>query len=487
MDASSPIDTGTGKTGDLLDFGFGRRMKVIMQAELAECGLACLAMVSGHFGYQVNMNTMRSRFPLSNRGSRLSSLIEISDQLGFSSRALKLEITELHLLQCPCILHWDLNHFVVLSKCKKRYADVLDPALGERRLSIEEVSKHFTGIALELYPTSAFSTGSEERPLKLSQFWSRMVGLKRSFTQILILSLLLQLFAVVAPFYLQTVVDDVLLRKDTDLLVILAIGFALLACIETLTGAIRQYLLLNLSSRLDIQMSANLFRHLLRLPLDFFERRHLGDIVSKFGSLDSVRTILSSTLVTALVDGLMTAITLIAMLVYSLKLTLVVVLFLLTYVAVRSILYKPIHRLTEESLTAHAKTHSSFMESVQAIQTIKIFERETHRQIRWQNLHANSLNKDIGLARLNIGFDTFSLLTYGIENVIVVYLAAYLVLEGNLSIGMLYAFIAYKNRFVQSVDTLVDKIVELKTLRVHLDRISDIALSDQDSANSFRR
>jgi ATP-binding cassette subfamily B protein RaxB len=428
----------------------------------------------------MDMNAIRRRFPVSSQGTSLQTLIKIADKLNLLSRALKLSLDRLDQLQLPCVLHWDMNHFVVLVRCSARGADIQDPAVGRRRIRMSELSEHFTGVALELYPASDFTVGEERQMLRLSQFWSTISGLKRSLAQILFLSLMLQIFALVAPFYMQTVVDDVLLHSNTDLLLVLALGFGLLLLIEIGTKALRQLVVLDLSSRLNIQMAANLFRHLIRLPLEYFQRRHLGDVVSRFASLERVRELLTTSFVTAVVDGIMALITLVAMMVYDVKLTLAVLVFVAAYVALRVALYRPLHRLSEESLGAHATAESSFMESVRAIQAIKIFQKESDRQNQWQNLLAAALNKDIQVARLNIGFDTASALLFGLENIVVIYLAALAVLGNTLSLGMLYAFMAYKQRFLSSVDNLVANAIDMKMVGVHLSRLADIAYTEKE-------
>ncbi|MEE4108145.1 MAG: peptidase domain-containing ABC transporter, partial [Halieaceae bacterium] len=465
----------------------GRGVPLIMQAELSECGLACLAMIVSYHGYRMDMNAIRRRFPVSSQGTSLQTLIKIADKLNLSSRALKLSLDRLDQLQLPCVLHWDMNHFVVLVRCSARGADIQDPAVGRRRIRMSELSEHFTGVALELYPASDFTVGEERQMLRLSQFWSTISGLKRSLAQILFLSLMLQIFALVAPFYMQTVVDDVLLHSNTDLLLVLALGFGLLLLIEVGTKALRQLVVLDLSSRLNIQMAANLFRHLIRLPLEYFQRRHLGDVVSRFASLERVRELLTTSFVTAVVDGIMALITLVAMMVYDVKLTLAVLVFVAAYVALRVALYRPLHRLSEESLGAHATAESSFMESVRAIQAIKIFQKESDRQNQWQNLLAAALNKDIQVARLNIGFDTASTLLFGLENIVVIYLAALAVLGNTLSLGMLYAFMAYKQRFLSSVDNLVANAIDMKMVGVHLSRLADIAYTEKEKTPDGQR
>src|SRR5690606_10777317 len=336
----------------------------IFQTEAAECGLACLAMIVSFHGYETDLAHLRRRFRISNHGTTLKSLMDMAARLHLASRALKLASHFVGALSLPCILHWDLNHLVVLKSVSNRKAIIHDPAAGERVLTKEEFDKHFTGIALELTPTSEFELGDNRQRLELKHFWSRASGLKRSLAQILALSLVLQVFAIASPFYMQTVVDDVILRNDRNLLLVLAIGFGLLLLIEAGTQALRQWVMLYLSSRLNIQMAANLFHHLIRLPMSYFSTRHMGDVVSRFGSLQNVRELLTTTLVAAVVDGVMAVLTLVVMFFYSVKLTLLVLLIVVLYIALRRALYLPIRRLTEEQIVAQARHDSHFMESV---------------------------------------------------------------------------------------------------------------------------
>src|SRR5690606_17136870 len=247
--------------------------------------------------------------------------------------------------------------------------------------------------------------------------------------------------------------------------------------IETGTHVLRQWVMLYLSSRLNIQMAANLFRHLIRLPMSYFSTRHMGDVVSRFGSLHNVRELLTTSLVAAVVDGIMAVITLTVMFFYSIKLTLLVIVVVLLYAALRFALYKPLRLLTEEQIIAQANHDTHFMESVRAIQTIKLFQRENDRQGQWQNRLADTINQGIRITRWNIGYDTINRLLFGFENLLVIYFAATAVMGNIFSVGMLYAFLSYKNRFVGAMDALIATWIEMKMLGLHLDRLSDIVFT----------
>ncbi len=463
-----------------LEFNWIRRLPIIRQAEAAECGLACLAMIARYRGVDTDLITLRRNHRGSGRGHTLKDLIDIATQINLSARPVRVPLEAIPQLQCPCILHWDMNHFVVLKSVGRRHAVIHNPARGVEKLDAAEFSKHFTGVALELLPTGTLKKQARAQRLRLADLWSSIVGLKRSLAHILFLSLLLQLFAVAAPFYMQTIVDDVALRGDPGLLAILAMGFALLLTIEAGTGALRSALLLQLSTRLHLQLAANLCRHLLHLPIMWFQRRHLGDILSRFSSIDAVREILSSGLISAVVDGLMAVIMLGIMTLYNVKLTLLVVAVLLVYIALRLMLFNPLRRLSEESIAKHALCDTNLLESARSMQTIKLFQRESEREGLWQNRLADAINADIRVAQMGIGFDAANTLLFGIENILVIYFAALAVMDNDMTIGMLFAFISYKQRFSSSVSGLVDQVIELMMLGLHLERLGDIALTEPE-------
>lgn len=456
-------------------------MQMIYQSEAAECGLACITMIASHHGHQINLATVRSRYAVSLKGANLQHLLQLADQLNLAGRALRLELEELGQLSLPCVLHWNMNHFVVLKKVSKHSIVILDPALGERRVPMTEVSDSFSGIALELQPTSEFSPRDEKVRLGLSAFWRRIDGLLPALTKVFLLSVLLQVFVLAAPYYLQLVVDDVLISMDQPLLYVLAMGFGLLMLVRVVTQALRSWLVLYLGSTMSMQMATNLFRHLVHLPLGFFEKRHIGDIVSRFGSLAKVRELMTSSLVEGLIDGIMAVGVLVMMYIYSPLLAGVVFTAVVLYASIRWLLYQPMRERTEASIMASAKEQSNFMETVRGMQSIKLFGKQSQRLSIWQNRYAESVNQQFVLGRWQISYQTVNQLLFGFENTLVVMLGALAVINGSLSVGMLFAFMTYKTQFTERMASLIDKLVQLFMTRLHLERLADIALTEKES------
>jgi ATP-binding cassette subfamily B protein RaxB len=464
-------------------FGFGsRRVPMLLQTEAAECALACLAMVVGAHGHRTDLPTLRQRFSLSLKGATMADLVRMAGELRFNPRALRVEPQQLQQLELPCVLHWDLNHFVVLTEVKRGVVTLHDPARGVRRMKLDEVSRHFTGVALELSPAADFVPKAERQAVRLKDLVGPVRGLKRSLVQILLLALALEAFVLGSPFLLQWVVDDVVVSADRDLLLTLGIGFGLLVLMQAATAALRSWAVLHLSATLNLQWLANVFAHLMRLPVAWFEKRHAGDVWSRFASVQQIQKTLSTHFVEALLDGLLVVATLAMMAVYSLTLTAIVVAAVAVYGLLRWAFFRPLRQATEETLVHEAQQASHFLESLRAVQSIKLFNREADRQSRFVNRVVDAMNAGLATRKLELMFSVLHRLLFGLERVAVVWVGALLVMDQRFSVGMLFAFVAFKEQFAQRVSALIDKSVELRMLRLQGERLADIVLAAPEDA-----
>lgn len=461
-------------------------MDVILQSESSECGLASLAMVSVFHGHNLSLRDLRQRFQLSLKGANLSRLMSVAGQLGLQCRPLRLDLEDLNQLKTPCILHWDLNHFVVLAKAGKKKATIFDPAFGKRELTYAEVSDHFTGVALELTPTAEFKPQKAAPSVSIGQLTGRVAGLWRSLALILALSMALQVFVILAPFFMQWVVDQVLISADKDLLTVLGLGFALVLLLQVSIGLLRGWAVVYLSTRLGLQWMGNVFSHLLKLPLDFFEKRHLGDITSRMGSVQTIQRTLTTSFVEALIDGLMAVVTLGMMLLYSWKLALITLLAVLLYLGLRALAFRPVREGTEQQLVAGAKQQSHLLESIRGVQSVKVAGRETSRRSTYFNLMNDTVNRDVWLAKLGLGFNTASQLIFGAERIAVIWIGAVLAMQNVFSVGMLIAYLAYKDQFAGRVGSLIEKWIEFRMLRLHGERLADIVLTEPELLDEHR-
>jgi len=449
-------------------------MQPLLQSEAAECGLACVAMIASHYGHRVNLPGLRQRYPTSIKGATLQDLMAIASELELSPRAIRLEVDELDQLQKPAILHWDLCHFVVLESCDAKGAVILDPAAGRRRLSLSTFSRHFTGVALELTPTADFKPIEARTRTRLSDLWSRLTNYNGPITQILLLSLLLQLTALVTPFYVQLTVDEAIGQGDTSLLTILLIGFAVVIGLAGITRALRDWVVLTLGESLAFQLGGNVVRHLVRLPLAYFERRHVGDLLSRIGSIQPIQTLLSQGLVSVLIDSVLLVTTLVVMSLISVTLTFVVFALTGLYLLVSQLLYPTLRRRTEEEIMARANEETYLMETMRAIRAIKLHGHESMRENGWRNRYADVISAAYRARIVDIKVELADDVLFGLSYLLTVYLGALAVIDQRLTVGMLLAFLAYRSSFSSSATALVRQFQKWRLLGLHLERLSDI-------------
>ena len=471
---------------DRLSFGIGRKLPIVLQTEAAECGLACLAMVAGYHGHHVDLATLRAQFSMSLKGASLKRVIEIAGRLELGTRALKLDLDNIGQLRLPCMLHWNFNHFVVLREVSSRGVSIHDPARGECKLTFEEVSRSFTGVALELWPTGSFRPRDANPSVKLRSLIGPIAGLSRSLGQILLLALALEVFSLVSPFFLQWVIDDVIVSADRSLLTLLVLGFGLLLLMQQATSAIRAWALMYLGTTLNVQWRANVFTHLLSLPVQYFERRHLGDVVSRFGSIDTIQQTLTTSFLSAVIDGVMTIITLAMMFVYSRALGLIALGTMLLYGLLRWAWYWPLRTASENQIIHAAKQQSNFLETVRGVKTIKLFNRQSERRSGWLALLVEQVNAGLHVQKLQLLYQQLNGLLFGIEGLLVIWLGARLVMDGQFTVGVLIAFNAYKMQFDSRVSSLIDRFFEVKMLQLQGERLADIVFAEPEPATSIR-
>ncbi|AMO96892.1 ABC transporter family protein [Collimonas fungivorans] len=466
-----------------LSFGLAPTLPLMLQTEATECGLACLGMLAGYYGYRTDLASLRRRFPVSLKGSTLRDLIAIAGQLELATRPLKLDLDDLAQLKLPCILHWNFNHFVVLQEVGPRSVTICDPAFGIRKLSMDEAAKAFTGVALELWPNPGFKPAEEKQIVRLRSLLGRVTGLYRSFSQILLLSAALEIFAVVSPFFMQWVIDNVLVSADRDLLTTLALGFGLLMLMQQAVTITRSWVLMYMSTTLNVQWRANVFTHLLRLPVAYFEKRHLGDVVSRFGAVGVIQHTLTTSFLEAILDGVMTIVTLALMFIYSPLLALVAIAAMALYGLGRWAWFAPLRHATEEEIIHAAKQQTHFLETIRGVKTIKLFQRQDERRATWLSLLVDQVNADLRTQKLSLLYKSLNGVLFGIENILIIWLGARLVMDGNFTVGALMAFSAYKGQFNERVSSLIDKFVEVKMLQLQGERLADIVLHPPETTH----
>ncbi len=456
------------------------RVAMHFQSETNECGIACLAMISSYFGNALSLNDIRERYRIHGLGASVKDLIQAANKLKLSCRPLKLELNDIDKLKLPVILHWDLDHFVVLTKVSRGSFTIHDPAVGVRQYSLSELNFHFTGIALELSPRQDFVTEAPGPRLTLGQLFKPSRDFFTIAIQVFFLSVAIQLLGIASPVYLQLVIDQGISLQDHEFIILLAMLFLIITLAKSAVSYFRGIVLLQFSSQTGFQLARDTFSHLIRLPINFFEHREIGDIVSRFGSLETIKQMVTQEMITVVVDGLFSFVTLALLFIYSPLLAGIALIAISLFSLIRVLALKREKALRQEVLVAGASQQTSFIENVRTIATTKLYALETQRANDWLGDYTKLINSGYFLGKFQLSVGTVQSLLFGVDHIITILLGTGLVLNQTLTIGQLMSFIFLKQHFVSSVSAMVPKLAEIQLMRLELERLSDIALHKTD-------
>lgn len=451
--------------------------KSIRQTEAAECGLACLAIASGILGADVDLGEVRRKHQISSRGLTVQDLVGIASAMQLTARPVRCEIEEVSELVLPSILHWGLNHFVVLRKVSRKSWTIDDPARGLVKIDLQQARKKFTGVAVEIGRAGNFQRKRIPSPLKLMSLVGWNPDIVGGLAQTFLLSVLLQAYIVASPFYIQLAIDEGAMKGDQGILVVLAVGFGLFGLFNVVATALRAVALQKMSALLGWSMTGRLFRHMVRLPLPWFQRRRLADAFSRFESIEPVRGLFANGLVSSIIDGMLAIVTLIMMVVFAWKLALIAVAGVAVYIAIRMTAIPLTIRLSGDLLLANVAEQGRRIETIRAMQTIKVMGAEARREGDWSNKYADTVREGQKSAFANIGFSSLQSLSDTIGTVAIIYLGAKGIIENTITVGALYAFMSYKTQFTARAQGLFETFVNWRLLDVHSDRLADIALT----------
>ncbi|EXB72044.1 MULTISPECIES: peptidase domain-containing ABC transporter [Acinetobacter calcoaceticus/baumannii complex] len=467
-----------------LVFTFRSKVPVILQTESSECGLACLAMISSYYGHYETIFTLRQKYSVSIKGSSLSDLIKIAGQINLNSRPLRLEMDELSKLRLPCITHINMDHFVVLVSVNKKI-EVIDPSLGKRFYSIDEFSDIFTGIALEIWPNSKFEKNEKKEIFNFFHLLHDLKSLLPSFSYILILAVVLEILGLVSPLYMQFVLDNVIPEGDRQLLLTLTIAFFMLMIFNIIITTTQTLIGMFVSTTLNVQWKSNVLNHLVNIPNEYFFKRHLGDIISRFNSIDPIQSTLTSTFIITLLNACLAIFTLCLMFYFSAQLALITLIAMVLYLLLKIITYLPLRSLAEKGIILGASQNSYLMETIRGIRAIKQYNKQDERSNNWLSLFVNQTNNSLSSQKLSIVISIINKFIFGVENLLIIWFGANLVIDKTFTIGFLTAFIAYKTQFSTRFSSLIDSYFQIKMLSLHGERLSDIVLTDQEDVTAF--
>jgi ATP-binding cassette subfamily B protein len=465
---------------------FTRRRAIphVQQTTSSDCGAACLTMVLGYQGKHLRLDDVRKITGYGRDGADALALVNAARAFGLRGRGIKIDdIDDLRFLDRGSILHWQFNHFVVFDRLRAGGADLVDPAVGRRWVSREELERSFTGVAL------SFETGEDflpegERPRNVGRYLRLFLDQSGPLRRILATSALVQLFALAVPLLIGLLVDRVIPRGDLHLLTVLGVGMAALVGFQLLASLLRSYLLLYLRTRLDTRMTLDFLDHLVDLPYAFFQQRSAGDLIMRMSSNATVREILTSGALSAVLDGTLVTLYLLLLFAASWGMGLLVLGLGLARVGLFLLTRHRQRELMSRSLQAESRSQSFQVNMLAGIETLKASGAEHRAVDQWSHLFVDVLNVSLDRGRLTAMVDAaLAALATGSPLVILMF-GALQVLEGNLTLGTMLALNALAAGFLTPLSQLVQTAFQLQLLGSYLDRLDDVLETPREQDRS---
>jgi ATP-binding cassette, subfamily B, bacterial len=452
----------------------GKRVPFIQQLESADCGAACLAMVLGHLGRDVTLDEVREAVGVSSRdGSDAKEIIGAAEWFGLRGRGLALDVDSVKYLPAGTILHWELNHFVVLDRVTRRGVHIVDPGMGPRVVTAKTFGECFTGVALVFEPAEKF----EKRRRGGGRFaWyvGQLRGQGQVLSRVIVTSVLLRVFGLALPLVTAVVVDRVVPRSDRNLLVVVGAGLGGLLGFQAITTLVRAHLLLQLRTNLDTRLTLGFVDYLSRLPYEFFQRRSAGDLLMRVNNNSTVRELLTSSTLSALLDGVLVIVYIAIVLVLSPLMGAIIVGLGFVQVMLFFISRRSYRDLMTRSLEAQARAQSHLVQMLQGMETLKAAAAEERSVERWSNLYVDELNASLDRGRMSARVEAIGgFLTMG-SPLLVLVVGALQVMTGALQLGEMLAIDALAIGILGPLSTMVASALQLQLLGGYMDRIDDV-------------
>lgn len=470
----------TTESAELLNTNLINRQKtpLVLQSEAMECGLACLAMTMASFGRVMDLTVLRERYPTSQQGLSVARLEEIAAEEGFLLNAYHSGADQMAALKLPGILHWKKSHFVVMTEYRPGKHVVLhDPAIGIRKVEWRDFVADFSGVCCELVPLATMQKEVRRERLTLWDLLKKTPGYAGILGKMAVLAVLLELAVLVSPLFLQLVVDQVVPVNDQGLLWSLGAGFLGLAVIRVLLKLTHGWLGMALTGMLTMTMKVLTFNHMLKLPLVWFEKRGVGAVSARYQSLDHIQNILGQSLLTTVIDAAMMLLMMGVLFVYEWKLALLTLAFAAAGFILTVSMYRRYALAATEGVAAEAEEQRVLVETITAIPAVKMFGQELRQVRSYHRSVGSSTNRMIDMLRVQTWHDTWQTLLAATGDILVVAMAASFVMDGTLSLGVLFGFYAYKQILANKVASLGQAYFKFRLLSVYTSNVADILLN----------
>ncbi len=455
---------------------WGRRVTrtpTILQMEAVECGAASLAIILAHFGAWIPLEELRSACGVSRDGSKASNIVRAARRYGLVAKGFSLEPAALHQMQMPCIIHWNFNHFVVLEGIDGKHAYLNDPAIGRRKVGLDELDRAFTGVVLAFERAEAFrKVGSKPKGTRL--LLRELRNSKTAVVLLILVSIALVVPNIVAAGFSKIFVDDILIRHSRNWLVPLLIGMAVTAMFRAALTILRQSLLMRLQAKLSVVTTSRFLWRVLGLPLEFFTQRHAGDIASRVAANETIARLLSSGIASNALSLMSVLLFAAAMAIYDVPLAVVCVVISLLNIVLLRTLARRREELSYRLALEQGKLLSATVGVVRTIETVKASGLEDDVFGRWAGLQANTLNAEQQLGTSAVFLEMVPTLLSGLSTAAMLGIGGWRVIEGSLTLGSLVAFQSLAANFSDPFANLVNYFGSLQTIKGSLERLEDV-------------
>ncbi|MBS1191314.1 MAG: cyclic nucleotide-binding protein [Rhodocyclaceae bacterium] len=450
-----------------------KRFALVEQAEEMDCGAACLAMICRHHGVAMTLGKLRELANVTTQGATLDSLARAGESLGFTTRGVQCTFDSLLGFEPPFIVHWEGYHYVVVYGVSKDKVWVADPAIGFKEMGIEEFERGWSGTCL------LFTPGENLVQLAASRSpWVRFVGYLRPYKKILahlfMATFVIQVLGLVPPVIIQNVLDGVIVHQNVGLLHLLVLGLVISSVFSQLMATIRAFLANFMVRNMDFAMMSHFFKHTLSLPFSFFAKRKTGDILARFEENHTIRAFLTESTVTTVLNLLMIFIYFTIMFIYNVKLTLLLIAFVIPILALTVLVTPRVKNFAREVFTAGTDARAFLMEALGGVETIKGMGSERPVRLKWEKKYAKALEVQYRAQSFHILVGLAGQLLNAATTVAILWAGASLVLAHELTIGQLIAFNALMGSVMAPLMGLVGLWSLLNDAGVAMERLGDV-------------
>ena len=450
------------------------KVPVIMQLEALECGAASLAMIMAYYGKWVPLEQVRLDCAVSRDGSSAVNILKAARRYGMSADGYHIELEALREnVVCPCILHWNFDHFVVLDGFSGNKAVLNDPARGHIKISMEELDECFTGVCLMFEPTDQFVRDGKQKSV-LAFAKKRLTGVGSAVAFVMLLTILASLFGIITPGFTRFFMDRILTGENRDLLLPFLVLFAGFGFVQVLVMAVQSIYSLKISGKMAMIGNSTYMWQILRMPVEFFSQRMAGDLLQRQSSNAMIAQTLVNTLAPLALNAVMMVVYLVIMLRYSVLLTLIgVVTIVLNLILSRIISAKRVN-ITRVQLRDAGQLQAFAVSGIQMIETIKSSGAEDGFFQKWAGYQASVNAQTVSYSRLNVFLGSIPAFLASVASYSVLVLGVWLTMQGKFSYGSIMLFQSLLNQFMMPAQTLISAGQTLQEMRTDMERIEDV-------------